>query len=65
MKGIAAHQRNVALKRSKNAQLCGDVTGPGIPAHRDRYFVTMISGATQSTGRDEAGRSTNWEPQQR
>lgn len=67
MERRAAHQRIVALKRSKknqnnNTQICGDVTGPRIPANRDRYFVPMISGATQSTGRDEAGRSAGWEP---
>lgn len=37
------------------AGLNGDVTGPAIPAHRDRYLVAVISAATQSTGRDEAG----------
>lgn len=36
-----------------------DITGPEIPPYRDRYLVTVISAATQSTGRDVAGKCTS------
>lgn len=32
-----------------------DITEPEIPTHCDRYLVTVISAASQSTGRDVAG----------